>query len=283
MIRDPKEGRAEPKIAQTSPKEWGDAFTRLTDIMAFLRSDKGCAWDRAQTLQTLRPYLLEEAHEVLDALDHEDDHRTHCNELGDLLLQVVFQAQIRREDKKFHAGDVCNAISEKLIRRHPALFNPDHQGEERTWEEIKAQEREANPNGRQGLFDSVPKALPALLRAYRMGEKAHEVGFDWPDTVGVIEKIEEELQELKEAIAQKNEKHTFEELGDLLYAIVNLSRHLGFDPESALRGTMWKFQTRFHRVEQKLWDEGKQAKELTLDELEDRWQQAKEEIKSEKL
>ena len=282
MTADPSSSAPSKPIPVTSPAQWGEDFRRLADLMAFLRSENGCDWDRAQTLESLRPYLLEEAHEVLDALDQADDTDTHCKELGDLMLQVIFQAQIRREQKAFDAGDVCRAITDKLIRRHPELFDPNHSGEKRGWEEIKALEREANPHAREGLFDSVPKALPALLRAYRMGEKAHEVGFDWPDTVGVIEKIEEELGELKEAIQKQHAENMMEELGDLLYAIVNLSRHLGIDPESALRGTMNKFKDRFDRVERQLWAEGKRPQELPLDELEDRWQQAKEALKAER-
>ena len=277
---DPKSTASSNPIPQTSPSSWGDAFTRLTDLMTFLRSEDGCDWDRAQTLDSLRPYLLEEAHEVLDALDRKMGPDVHCKELGDLLLQVVFQAQIQREHQAFDAGDVCIAITEKLIRRHPELFDPNHSGEKLSWEAIKAQERERDSEAPEGLFDSVPHALPALLRAYRMGEKANEVGFDWPDTVGVIEKIEEELGELKEAVARGNEAETREEIGDLLYATVNLSRHLKIDPESALRGTMTKFKDRFDLVEQQLWREGKRPQELTLEDLEERWQRAKMQLKT---
>ena len=144
-----------------------------------------------------------------------------------------FNHKIQKEANHFHIGDVCQAITQKLIRRHPELFDPDHKGPKLSWEEIKEKERQAHPHDRKGLFDSVPKAFPALLRAYRMGEKAHEVGFDWPDTAGVIAKIEEELNEVKDAIEENHQEHITEEIGDLLYAIVNLSRHLKIDPESS--------------------------------------------------
>lgn len=270
-------------VPNNSPQEWVHSFKDLLDVMAFLRSEDGCDWDKAQTLQSLKPYLLEEAHEVLDVLDSEYDAASHCAELGDLLLQIVFQAQIQREENVFDMGQVCDAITQKLVRRHPELFDLSHEGPKQTWEEIKEQERQSNPAQRQGLFDSIPKAFPALLRAYRMGEKAHEVGFDWPDTVGVIAKIEEELEEVKEAIHEKNQAHATEEIGDLLYAVVNLSRHLKIDPESALRGTMKKFQQRFHEVEKGLWAENKSPQELDLDALEERWEQAKQQLKTKKV
>ena len=270
-------------VPSNSPTEWIQSFKDLIDVMAFLRSEQGCDWDKAQTLQSLRPYLLEEAHEVLDILDQHYDASSHCAELGDLLLQIVFQAQIQREADVFHIGNVCDAITQKLVRRHPELFDLTHDGPKQTWEEIKEQERQTNPEQRQGLFDSIPKAFPALLRAYRMGEKAHEVGFDWPDTVGVIEKIEEELGEVKEAISEENQEHATEEIGDLLYAVVNLSRHLNIDPESALRGTMKKFQRRFHEVEKSLWAENKSPQDMSLEALEERWEKAKHQLKKEAL
>ena len=279
MNQTPKRSSLPEHIPLSSPETWSRNFLDLIDVMAFLRSDKGCDWDKAQTIESLRPYLLEETHEVLDAMDRQESTEEHCNELGDLLLQIVFQSQIQREAEHFHIGDVCQAITKKLIRRHPELFDLNHTGPKKSWEEIKEQERAANPQERKGLFDSVPKAFPALLRAYRMGEKAHEVGFDWPDTHGVSAKIEEELQEVKEAIQQDNHENTTEEIGDLLYAIVNLSRHLGIDPESALRGTMNKFKNRFHEVEKGLWAEDKTPQEMTLDELEERWDAAKKQLR----
>jgi tetrapyrrole methylase family protein / MazG family protein len=265
-------------------RDAGDAFLALADLMTLLRSRAGCPWDRAQTLHTLRSYLLEETHEVLEVLDALDEDgggpraSEHRDELGDLMLQIVFQAEIQREAGRFDVGDVCTAIREKLVRRHPELFGGGARmgapGSQEGWEALKRAER-AQQGGKKSALDGVPKELPALLRAYRTGEKAHGVGFDWPDHRGVLDKIDEEIAEVKAAIDGGDKAKIASEIGDVLYALVNLSRHFEIDPESALRGTMARFEARFRLVEESLAAEGKQPEGQPLEELERRWQDAK--------
>jgi MazG family protein len=280
------------KQSQCVPRSAGDAFLALCDVMTHLRSNNGCDWDKVQTLETLRPYLLEETYEVLDVLDsmsragtaHESAQETlakaHRSELGDLLLQIIFQAEIQRENQAFHVGDVADAVREKLERRHPHLFGTEEQKAEGRipWEKLKEQERMETTGTPKGALDGVPQHLPALLKALRTGEKANGVGFDWPDHQGVVEKIEEEVAEVKEAITAGSKSEIEHEIGDLLYATVNLCRHFSVDPEAALRRTIHRFETRFQWVEEKLADEGRRADQCQLDELESIWQQAKEHL-----
>ncbi len=250
-----------------------DSFLALCDTMTTLRAKDGCPWDREQTLRTLRSYLLEETHEVLDVLDGLDEDGggprvpEHRDELGDLMLQIVFQSEIQREAGRFDVGDVCDAIREKLVRRHPHLFGQD--GARESWEALKRKERAGS------ALDGVPRHLPALLRAYRTGEKAHGAGFDWPDHRGVVDKIDEEVGELKEALDEGDKAHIAHELGDLLYAVVNLARHFEIDAEGALRTTIARFEARFRLVEDQLAAEGKIPEKTPLAELEDKWQNAK--------
>ncbi len=266
-----------------------DDVLALVDTMTRLRSE--CPWDKTQTVKTLRPYLLEEAHEVLAVLDalHDDGNgengavEEHREELGDLLLQIVFQSEIQREAGRFDVGDVARAIDAKLKRRHPHLFGGDgvagtEPGTQGFWEAVKRAERAAkgkDVDRRSSALDGVPRHLPALLRAYRTGEKARGAGFDWPDHHGVVEKIEEELGEVKQAIASGDKAAIESEIGDLLYALTNLSRHFEIDPEAALRQTIARFETRFRIVEDLLAAEGKTPEQTPLDELEARWQEAK--------
>lgn len=267
----------------------GRAFQALCELMAALRSERGCEWDREQDLHSLRPYLLEEAHEVLEVLDalNPDGSGTpaqvaaHRKELGDLMLQIVFQAQIQRESGRFDAGDVCDAIREKLIRRHPHIFDengairPDRESQERPdWEATKRAEREADGEPTSALA-GVPKELPALLRALRVGQKAHRIGFDWPSYHGVLAKIREEIDEVEEALEAGDRAHAADEVGDLLYAVVNLCRHVDADPEASLRRTISRFERRFMRVEQTLREEGKTPEACDLEELEAHWERAK--------
>ncbi len=259
-----------------------DALLALADVMTRLRAPDGCPWDAEQDLHTLRRYLIEEAHEVLEVIDQlgpsgDGDWQAHRDELGDLLFQVVFQSEIQREAGRFDLGDVAQAIHDKLVRRHPHVF----EGKARQpgdWERIKAEERAAKGIEHRSALDGVPTGLPALMRAYRLGKKANAVGFDWPDPGGVVEKIKEELGEVEEALASGDKEHFAEEIGDLLYAIVNLSRHMEVDPEAALRGTMRRFQARFALVEEGLRQEGREAKGTSLEELEERWQAAKRQL-----
>lgn len=269
-------------------RDAADQFLALCDTMTRLRGPGGCPWDHEQTLKTLRPYLLEEAHEVLEVLDALDEDGggprapEHKEELGDLLLQVVFQTEIQREAGRFDIGDVCAAINDKLIRRHPHIFGLDvpagTPGSKEGWEAIKRKERAAKAEKKQSALDGVPKHLPALLRAYRTGEKARGAGFDWPSHHGVVDKIKEELGELQEALDAGDKEHISHELGDLLYALVNLSRHFEIDPEGAVRATIARFEERFRLVEESLAAEGRTPEGEELDELERRWQEAKRAI-----
>ncbi len=252
----------------------GAAFAELCRVMARLRAPNGCAWDREQTLATLTPYLIEEAYEVLEAIE-QGDAKAHREELGDLLLQVVFQAEIAAESERFDVAQVADGIRDKLVRRHPHVFGDavaeDAKSALQSWEAMKAKERKAE----QGVLGSLPRTLPALLRATRMGEKAAAVGFDWNEVHEVAAKVEEEWRELNEAMRQGDKTAIGEELGDLLYAIVNLSRRLGTDAEGALRAAADKFQRRFRFIEARLQEQGRTPKDADLAELDALWNQAK--------
>jgi len=248
----------------------------LVGIVARLRGDGGCPWDRAQTPETLRPYVLEEAYEVLEAIDHGADAELK-KELGDLLFQVVLLARMAEERGAFDLSDVIAAISAKMVRRHPHVFDPDHvadgtEGEVAAWEARKATERPAE----HSALDGVPAALPALLRAHRISEKASRVGFDWPDRSGVRAKVDEELAELDEALAEGNDAAIGEEYGDLLFALVNLGRFLPVPSEDALRNATAKFEGRFRTVESLLAADGRTVHGTDPDTLEAYWRRAKE-------
>jgi MazG family protein len=225
----------------------GASLSRLVEIMQRLLAPDGCPWDREQTLQSLRPYVIEEAHEVVDAIDggKPEDLR---EELGDLLLQVVFQAELARNYGWFGPDDVVSAICDKLVRRHPHVFGSTQVSGSAeviaNWEAIKAEEKAG-----RGVLDGVPKALPALLRALRVGEKAARVGFDWPALIGAREKVNEELAELDVAIASGDKQRASSELGDVLFALVSVGRKLDVDPEAALRSTLDRFTQRVRQVE----------------------------------
>jgi len=248
----------------------------LVGIVARLRGDGGCPWDRAQTPETLRPYVLEEAYEVLEAIDHGTDADLR-KELGDLLFQVVLLSRMAEERGAFDLSDVIAAISDKMVRRHPHVFDPAHvataaDGEVVAWEARKAKER---PDDHSAL-DGVPKALPALLRAHRISEKASRVGFDWPDRSGVRAKVDEELAELDEALASGDDSAIGEEFGDLLFALVNLGRFLPMPAEDALRTATDKFEGRFRAVEGLLAADGRTVHGTDADTLEAYWRRAKE-------
>ena len=269
----------QPPAADTA----GDRFERLVDIMRTLRSPDGCAWDREQTLASLRPFVLEEAYEVVDAIDR-GDAGALCDELGDLLLEAVFVAQICAEDGAFTIADAADAIVAKLIRRHPHVFgggtaegggrdlSPAEVKEQ--WERIKARERSATPE-RETLLDGIPEALPSLLRASRIGARTANVGFDWDEPAAVIDKVDEEMAELREAVESADAAHIEEEVGDLLFTVANLARKLRIDPESALRSANGKFTRRFRAIEQRLAVRGRSLHEATAAELEHEWQEVK--------
>ncbi|HEX9578417.1 MAG TPA: nucleoside triphosphate pyrophosphohydrolase [Myxococcales bacterium] len=253
-------------------------MARLLDIMDRLRDPGGCPWDREQTLRTLTPYLLEEAHEVIEAIDA-GDAAHHQEELGDLLFQVVFQARIAREEGKFDFAAVCDGIADKLTRRHPHVFGEvtvSGSGEVvKNWERIKADERKAKGQAARSAIGGVPVALPALVRAERLTEKAAAVGFDWPEAPSVMAKVREELAELEEATASGPKERVEQELGDLLFAIANLGRWLKVHPEEALRGTLRRFEQRFHYIEERLREQGRSPRESTLSEMDSLWNEAK--------
>jgi len=259
----------------------GDHFERLVDIMRTLRSPEGCAWDREQTVASLRPFVLEEAYEVVEAMDR-DDRTALRDELGDLLLEAVFVAQICAEAGDFTIADAADAIVAKLIRRHPHVFgDADETGRDLSpgevkaqWERIKTVERAGQP-ARETLLDGIPAALPSLLRASRIGARTANVGFDWDTPGAVIEKVDEELSELREAIAAADQTHVEEELGDLLFTVANLGRQLRIDPESALRAANAKFTRRFQAVERRLVERGHSLHAATAEELEREWNAVK--------
>lgn len=272
----------------------GARFDELVRIMATLRSPDGCPWDRAQTLASLRPFLLDETYETLEALDRGDLAGLR-EELGDLLFEVVFLARICEEDGHFTVSDAIDTIARKLVRRHPHVFGDDerltHADEVLgKWEELKAAERastgEESTGERKTLLSGVPTSLPALLRAHEYGSRAAAVGFDWARADDVIDKIDEEVKEIRVVIdeaARDEQGHTAgatrerleEEMGDLLFAIANLSRKLGVEPESALRRANDKFRTRFTEVEERVERRGERLQDKSLEELEEEWQRVK--------
>ncbi len=264
-------------------------MARLVRIMATLRSPDGCPWDRKQTHRTLRPFLLEETYEALEALDRED-HKALPGELGDVLFQVVFHAQIAAEKRRWDMADALTAIADKLIRRHPHVFTasgrklPRSRGRKgRTpktpaavltqWEQLKAAEQSGRGEQRRVLA-GVPKSLPSLLRAHEIGTRVASVGFDWPDTAGVVDKIDEEVRELREAVTESPARAA-EELGDLLFSIANLARKLNIEPESALRAANDKFSARFAAVEADLEARGSSVHAASVEEMEAAWQRIK--------
>lgn len=265
-------------------------ISRLIEIMAALRAPgTGCPWDVEQTFATIAPYTIEEAYEVADAIARGDFDDLR-EELGDLLLQVVYHARMAEEAGDFAFPDVVEAITTKMIRRHPHVF-----GDERArsagmakgmWENIKAEEKAEKRAARlargldpedhgKGFLDSVPVALPALTRALKLQEKAARVGFDWGDAAPILDKIEEEIGELREALARGAADAIKDEFGDVLFAVVNLGRHLKVDSEAALAGTNEKFRTRFHHVEKALQASGRMLDDASLEDMEALWQQAK--------
>lgn len=247
------------------------AITELLGIMARLRSPDGCPWDREQTFASLRPYLIEEAYETLEAIDSGDPN-AHRDELGDVLLQIVFQCQIASEQQTFDFADVAHAIARKLVRRHPHVFGD---GSARTPAEVSAHWHKLKQAERTGsALDGVPAALPALLTAHRLGERAARVGFDWPDLRGVLAKVREELAELEQALGGP-EQAIRSELGDLLFAVSQVARHLGFDAEDALREANHRFRDRFQWMEREATRRGQALTDLSADELEALWDQAK--------
>ena len=250
----------------------------LLDIMARLRNpDGGCPWDVEQDFKSIAPYTIEEAYEVADAIDRED-YPDLQDELGDLLFQVVFHAQMAKEAGLFDFDDVCRSISEKMIRRHPHVFadaaERDSDTQTEAWEEQKAKER-AEKSKDDSVLDDIPVALPALKRAQKLQKRAARVGFDWPSPDQVLDKIEEEIAEVREAMTEGNADHVAEEVGDLLFVCTNLGRKLKVDVEASARAANAKFERRFRHIETRLSAEGRTPEMATLDEMEALWVEAK--------
>lgn len=260
--------------------------------MARLRAPDGCPWDREQTFETIKPFLLEETYEVVDAIDRRNFQELK-GELGDLLLQVVFFSQMAAEGRHFTIDDVIERIYTKMVRRHPHVFG-DAKAQTssdvlRRWEELKADEQRQHaevageqPRRSDSLLGGIARNIPALLEAYQLGSRASFVGFDWPDAGGVLDKVEEELAELRQALAEPDPEQRREkcarETGDLLFAVVNAVRFLKLEPESALRRANDKFRRRFGWLEERLAEQGKKPKDVSLTEMEELWQRSKQEL-----
>jgi len=270
----------DPRPIPPLARQDGATLARLVSVMQRLLGAEGCPWDREQSLESLRKYVLEEACEVIDAIDS-GSRAALREELGDLLLQVVFQAELARREGSFAIDDVVEGIVDKLVRRHPHVFGnlsaKDADDVLRNWEKLKAQEK-----GQRGVLGGVPRSMPALTRAQRIGEKVSRVGFDWEDARGSRAKVAEEIAELDRAIDLGEPGSIEDEMGDVLFALVNLSRHLGLDAEGALRRTIDKFTTRFAHVERRVraehggWGEaGGGERHLSLETLDRYWEEAK--------
>jgi len=262
-----------------------EEFDRLVEIMAVLRSAEGCPWDREQTIDSLKPFVLEETYEVLEAIDRHD-HDALREELGDFLFEAVFLAQLESEAGHFTIADSLRHVADKLVRRHPHVFKRgegeaalDSAGEVRTrWEEIKAQERSASATPKT-LLSGIAPTLPALLRAYHVGVRAASVGFDWTTPGDIVDKIQEEVDELREVVTKDgavDPDRAEEEMGDLLFSIAQLSRKLGIEPETALRKANDKFTKRFEALERNVNASGRAMKDMTLEELESEWRHVKD-------
>ena len=263
--------------AEGAPKPLGDQLLRLIAVVEHLRSEDGCPWDRQQTPQSLLPYLLEETYEVMESITA-DNAAALQEELGDLLLHIVFQGCLAKEAGRFTLADSLNTVIDKLVRRHPHVFG-DQRVEDtgdvrRRWEAAKQREK-----GRTSLLDGVPRTLPALNRARRIQEKAASVGFDWPQAAGAWAKVREEIQELKTACAAEDAAGMQEEFGDVLFSLVNLGRFLHLSAEDALRQATGKFEQRFRGIEQELARRGRNIEEATLEEMDGIWNRLRREGK----
>lgn len=267
------------KLKHLTPGEW---FEKLVAVQARLRAPKGCPWDREQTHQTLRTYLLEEAYEVLEALDTGNDAK-FAEEMGDLLLQIVFHSQIAQEEGRFTVAKVIREIHDKMIRRHPHVFGnvkAETSSEVlKNWAQLKAKEKRAVSRGGEAAtpsaLDGVPRSLPALLEAYQLTRRAAQVGFDWQHAEGILEKINEEIAELRSALAASQGKAIEEEVGDILFSVVNLARFLELDPEVILKQSNLKFKMRFQEMEAEASRSGQRLSQLSKETLEILWDMAK--------
>jgi len=253
-----------------------DAFQRLVELMATLRGPNGCPWDRKQTPESLKPFLVEECYEAIDALEDGAPDKIR-DELGDLLFQIIFHARIAEETGRFTINDVITAIDEKMIRRHPHVFGTEKLSTDKevlaNWEDIKKKEK--GHEDRKSILEGVPKELPSLLRAHRLQERAARVGFDWAHLNEALPKLDEEIAEFKESLKSEDAEKIEEELGDVFFMLVNVSRFLGVNPDEALRKTIGKFIHRFRYIEEHAEQAGRSLNDMTLDEMETLWQEAK--------
>ncbi|MFZ3138547.1 MAG: nucleoside triphosphate pyrophosphohydrolase [Thermodesulfovibrionales bacterium] len=246
----------------------------LLNIMEKLRGEKGCPWDKEQTRETLKPYIIEEAYELLEAIEENDPEKIK-EELGDLLFQIVFQSQIARENKEFDMPDIIDKIAKKMVSRHPHVFGNTTCS---TSDEVVAQwevQKKREGKLRESILEGVPETLPSLLRAHRLQKRAAGVGFDWERVDDVLKKLDEELKEFKEALGTKNKDMIEDELGDIFFMLVNISRFIGVNPEDAHRKTISKFIHRFRYIEMKAADQGRKLSDMTLDEMDKLWDEAK--------
>ena len=250
----------------------------LIKVMSALRGEKGCPWDREQTMESLKPFIVEEAYEVLEAIDGKNPEDVK-EELGDLLFQIVFQCQIAQEQGDFDMADVIEKICRKMIARHPHVFgDADYKTSAEVLVHWEAQKKREGKQ-RDSLLDGVPKIMPSLLRAHRLQDRAARVGFDWDKIVDVMKKLDEEIGEFKEAMEKNNEDEIEEELGDVLFMLVNISRFIGVNPEDALRKTISKFISRFRYIEMAAADSGRTLSDMTLAEMDALWDEAKQKKK----
>jgi tetrapyrrole methylase family protein/MazG family protein len=269
-------------VAGSSAKLAGEEFTELVELIARLRAPGGCPWDREQTHESLKPMMLEEAYEAVEAIDEGNDEEFK-GELGDLLLQVVFHSQIASEENRFNLAEVIERISSKMVRRHPHVFGDaaaQTAGEVlRNWEAIKEAELEAKGKRADegSMLDSVSTKLPAVMEAFQMTTKVSRVDFDWPDVASVLEKLDEEVEELKQAVREEHPTHKeiAGEVGDLLFVAVNVARLLGIDPESALKASNRKFRRRFRYIEDRLREQGRKPADSDHIEMDALWDEAK--------
>lgn len=257
-------------------------FEELVELMACLRAPDGCPWDREQTARSLRTYLLEEAYEVLDAIER-DDPAALREELGDLLLQILFHAQLAAEQGRFSIEDVLTGLHDKLVRRHPHVFGSaqveNAQQVLKNWEALKAAERQMHeeaPRAGESVLEGVSRHQPALLEAYQLTRRAAQVGFDWERLDDLLLKLNEEMAELRQVVAAQQRERLEDEVGDLLFVAVNVARYLGLDPEVALRRTNRKFVERFQEVERELARRGKRLQDATLEEMDALWERSKQ-------
>lgn len=247
---------------------------KLVDIMTALRSESGCPWDREQTRDSLKPFLVEETYEVLEALD-EGNPEIIKEELGDLLFQIVFHCQIAKEKKEFDMSDVIEKISGKMIKRHPHVFGKTKFKSKEHFRKYWEDEKRREGKKRESVLEGVPKALPSLLRAHKLQKKAARVGFDWEKTEDVLKKLNEELKEFRKALKKKKQSEIEDELGDIFFMLVNISRFVGVNPEDALRKTISKFISRFRYIEMKAAEKKKRLSDMALEEMDALWDEAK--------